>query len=254
MLKSGVIFNIQRFSVNDGPGIRTTVFLKGCPLACGWCHNPEEKHYDPVVMNGKQIGTKVFADEIIAEIEMDRVFYEESDGGVTFSGGEPLAQHEFLLELLTKCKALNIHTTVDTSGYADKSRFKAIMPVTDLFLYDIKFADPVDHLKYTGVSNSEIFENLRLILRKRGKVIIRVPMIPGITATGDNIISIIRLLIGMNGNPEINLLPFHKIADSKYKRFGLKNVMTGIDALPETELELFRSQFEKAGFITKIGG
>jgi len=254
MSVNGVIFNIQRFSVNDGPGIRTTVFIKGCHLGCGWCHNPEGRLFPPFGLNNEVIGRTVDTDELYAEIEKDRVFYEESDGGVTFSGGEPLAQPEFLKSILKKCAEGGIPVAVDTSGYAHKTLFKQILPFTGLFLYDIKLVDPVQHLKYTGVSNTEILENLDFLLNKNANVIIRIPVIPKITATAENIGSIIDLLEKYPVKPEINLLPFHKIAESKYKKFGLKNIMAGIKELTEPELEHFRIQFEIAGFKTKIGG
>jgi len=254
METSGVIFNIQHFSVDDGPGIRTTVFLKGCPLACGWCHNPEGRQFEPFRLDGKTIGKPFTVGEIFKEIEKDRVFYEESGGGVTFSGGEPLSQPEFLKMILNKCRNEGISTAVDTSGYADKALFKQILPVADLFLFDIKLADPVSHMKYTGVSNTEIVENLTYLLKKNVNVIIRIPMIPMITATKENIGSILKMLSAFSLKPEVNLLPFHRIADGKYKRFGLKNIMAGIKEVPESELEYFRSQFEKAGHKVKIGG
>jgi pyruvate formate lyase activating enzyme len=250
----GVIFNIQRFSVNDGPGIRTTVFMKGCPLCCGWCHNPEGRDFEPFKLDGETIG-KVYTDgELYSEVEKDRIFYEESGGGVTFSGGEPLSQPEFLNSILKLCKENGIQTAVDTSGYADKALFKMILPHTDLFLFDLKLADPVSHLKYAGVSNTEILENLEYLLKKNARVIIRIPMIPKITATDENINSILDILKRVQTKPEINLIPYHRIADSKYLRFGLKNIMTGIKELSETELQEYRNQFETAGYTTKIGG
>jgi pyruvate formate lyase activating enzyme len=254
MSVNGVIFNIQRFSVNDGPGIRTTVFMKGCHLGCGWCHNPEGRLFPPFGLNNEVIGRTVETEELFTEIEKDRVFYEESGGGVTFSGGEPLAQPEFLKRILKKCSESGIPAAIDTSGYAHKTLFKQILPFTGLFLYDIKLADPVQHLKYTGVSNTEILENLDFLLNKDANVIIRIPMIPEITATGDNIGSIIKLLGKYPVKPEINLLPFHKIAENKYKKFGIINIMAGIKKLPETEMQEYRNLFESNGFKTKIGG
>lgn len=254
MSVNGVIFNIQRFSVNDGPGIRTTVFMKGCHLGCGWCHNPEGRLFPPFGLNNEVIGRTVDTDELYEEIDKDRVFYEESGGGVTFSGGEPLAQPEFLKSILKKCSENGIPAAVDTSGYAHKALFKQILPFTGLFLYDIKLVDPVRHLKFTGVSNTEILENLDFLMGKNAHVIIRVPMIPEITATRENIDSIIKLLGKYSDKPLVNLLPFHRIADGKYNKFGIKNIMTGISELPETELQEYRNLFERSGFITKIGG
>jgi pyruvate formate lyase activating enzyme len=254
MMVKGVIFNIQRFSVNDGPGIRTTIFLKGCPLSCGWCHNPEGRQFEPSAINGNEIGSELTTGELFTEIGKDRIFYEESGGGVTFSGGEPLAQPEFLEEMLTRCRDNGFHSAIDTSGYADKALFKKILPITDLFLFDIKLADPVCHLRYTGVSNTEILGNLKFVLKSKVKVIIRIPMVPGITATNENIASIIEILTKTGGSPEVNLLPFHRIAEKKYMRFGIKNIMNGVKSLQETDLEQFRMLFETSGFNAKIGG
>ncbi len=149
MSTTGIIFNIQQFSVNDGPGIRTTVFFKGCPLGCWWCHNPESKSFDIEKINGKTLGQEYTVDELFKEIEKDRIFYEESNGGVTFSGGEPFSQPKFLKEILVRCKKNGISTAIDTSGYIDTNILKQFVKITDLFLYDLKLIDPVLHLKYT---------------------------------------------------------------------------------------------------------
>jgi len=186
MSSTGIIFNIQRFSVNDGPGIRTTVFMKGCPLRCWWCHNPEGIGFEPEVNGRTGIGNYYTVDELFEKIVKDRIFYEESEGGVTFSGGEPLSQIDFLTKILDKCNSTGVHTVVDTSGYVNKTLLKEITDKTDLFLYDLKLMDPVQHLKFTEVSNTEILDNLGYLLSKKAEVIIRIPMIPEITATIEN--------------------------------------------------------------------
>ena len=137
MALKGTVYNIQQFSVHDGPGIRTTVFLKGCPLTCWWCHNPESRSPEIVHANGKTIGMRYTPDELVEILIKDEVFFDQSKGGVTFSGGEPLEQPEFLFEVLKQCKANGIHTAVDTSGYAEREVFERIMPHTDLFLFDL---------------------------------------------------------------------------------------------------------------------
>lgn len=254
MSSTGIIFNIQRFSVNDGPGIRTTVFMKGCPLRCWWCHNPEGIGFEPEVNGKTEIGNYYTVEELLEEILKDRIFYDESGGGVTFSGGEPLSQIDFLTEILDKCNSAGIHTAVDTSGYANKILLKKIIDKTDLFLYDLKLIDPVQHLKYTEVSNTEILDNLDYLIRTKAEVIIRIPMIPGIIATIENMTAIRDFLSGYDNKPTIHLLPYHKIAEGKYEKFGLKNKMNGKKELTEKEILENRLIFEESEFKVKIGG
>ncbi len=246
----GYIFNLQRFSVNDGPGIRTTVFFTGCPLSCWWCHNPEgiRKVHAPGLSKSHTV------ESLLGEIEKDRIFYDESGGGVTFSGGEPLTQSGFLFNILKACRDAGIHTAVDTSGYADKALIKKIMPFTDLFLYDIKLIDPVEHLKYTGISNYEILENLNYLIKSKAGVIIRIPLIPEITMTERNISLTIDHLSKCGALVEVNLLPYHRIADRKYENFGIINKMSPDSVLDENWVTQIRQRFEESGFITKIGG
>ncbi len=250
MDSQGYIFNLQRFSVNDGPGIRTTVFFSGCPLGCWWCHNPEGIGK----VNTSGLKRAISVENLLAEIEKDRIFYDESGGGVTFSGGEPLAQSAFLYEILRACREAGIQTALDTSGYADKSLIKKILPVADLFLYDVKLIDPVEHLKYTGISNFEILDNLSFLIKSKARIIIRLPLIPEITMTDKNILQTIQLLSKYGTIPEINLLPYHRIADGKYKRFGIKNKMKSISIIDENTVIRIKEKFESAGFVTKVGG
>jgi pyruvate formate lyase activating enzyme len=253
MTSRGIIFNIQRFSVNDGPGIRTTVFMKGCPLSCWWCHNPEGRKRAIEQLNGETVGREITTDELFGIIEKDRIFYDESGGGVTFSGGEPLAQPGFLLKLLELCRMNGIHSAVDTSGYADKALFKKILTKTDLFLYDLKLMDPVKHLRYVEVSNSEILENLKFLLANDANVIIRIPMIRNITATNDNLSQTAIFLMQNNRKPKINLLPFHNIGVSKYKKFDQKYRIKKDSELSRDEIMSMASIFEKLGFTVTIG-
>jgi len=254
MAAKAYIFNVQRFSIHDGPGIRTTVFLKGCPLRCWWCHNPEGLGFEPEV-NGKQgVGKYYTTDELFNEINKDSVFYEESAGGVTFSGGEPLSQIKFLSEILDKCKNAGIHTAVDTSGYTKKTLLKKIKDKTDLFLYDLKLMDPLQHLKYTDVSNAEILENLDYLLTNNAVVVIRIPLIPGITATIENIKAIMDFLNRYVNKPVIHLLPYHKIAEGKYAKFGLKNMMQEAEEMTDEEITKNKLLFSNSSFDVKIGG
>ncbi len=254
MSSTGIIFNIQRFSVHDGPGIRTTVFFKGCHLGCRWCHNPESRSFEIEEFNGKSLGEKYTIDKLFSEIEKDRVFYDESKGGVTFSGGEPFAQSDFLKEIITKCKTNEIRTVIDTSGYVDRNILKKFVNITDLFLYDIKLIDPVLHLKYTDISNTEILSNLDYLMSQKANIIIRIPMIPRITATEENIKQIRDYILKYDTKPEINLLPFHKIAESKYKKYGIKYQMINSTDLTNDQIEHFKKIFAESGFNIKLGG
>lgn len=254
MAVKGFIFNIQRFSVHDGPGIRTTVFMKGCPLRCWWCHNPEGLKFEQNENKNSGGGKFYTVDELFNEIKKDRIFYEESGGGITFSGGEPLSQIEFLSEILDVCKSAGIHTAADTSGYANRDFITKIKDKIDLFLYDLKIIDPVQHLKFTEVSNTDILENLDYLLINNASVAIRIPMIPEITATIENMEAIKNYLKKYDKKPNIHLLPFHKIAEGKYDKFGLINRMNGSRELTKEEINDSKLIFSNAGFNVKIGG
>lgn len=277
MKESGVVFDIQRFSVHDGPGIRTTVFLKGCPLRCLWCHNPEGISPHPELMffgykclgcqtcarvcpkgaitfgggqgeggPGKElpqldrkkctgcgicveacpsgawrlVGQKITVEELISAVERDAILYDRSAGGVTFSGGEPLFQPDFLLSALKVCKERLIHTAVDTSGYAPWPLLEKIAPFVDLFLFDLKPMDEEEHQRYTGVSNRPIHENLRKLVETGRAVVVRVPLIPGITDTERNVQALVAFLREIrNGIQGVELLPYHDVAE-KYQRLG----------------------------------
>ena len=236
------IFDIQRNSFVDGPGIRTTVFFKGCNLRCRWCHNPESQSFNKEVMfyenkcthcgkckylsldddffcpnSAKEIcGKEYSVDKVLPEILKDRLFYNTSGGGVTFSGGECMLQIEFLYEILKKCKENGIHTAVDTAGHIPWKNFKKILPYTDLFLYDIKTMNNTIHKEYTGVDNYLILENLAKLLKSDIPVWIRIPVISGINDT-DEEFNNIKSFIEINGRPEkIELLPYHAMGQHKY--------------------------------------
>lgn len=215
----GKVFNIQRFSVNDGPGIRTTVFFSGCPLRCIWCHNPES--FSPAE------DKNYFASELASIIQKDILFYEESGGGVTFSGGEPLLQSDFLREMLCLCKKMDISTAVDTSGFASFEDFRKIIPCTDLFLYDLKIMDEGEHIRHTGVSNDIILENLKKLADLHNNINIRIPLIPDITDTPDNLNNILEFISSVNKIRRVTLLPYNELCRNKYvklnKSFQLGN-------------------------------
>jgi pyruvate formate lyase activating enzyme len=262
----GLIFDIKRFAVNDGPGIRVTVFLKGCPMSCWWCHNPEGINPEPesfvkeTMIDGKVIcentvaGEWITLDELMNEIEKERIFIDESGGGVTFSGGEPYYQAEFLINALKECKKRSIHTAIDTNGLTSEENIRQSAVLSDLFLYDLKFIDEEEHKKYTGVSNKLILQNLQILSELKSNVCIRIPVIPGINDDPGQISSFINYLHQVDGIKDIDLLPYHFYARNKYKRFNRTNRLEGIGNPPDSHLEKIKLQFEIAGFKTKTGG
>ena len=266
-MNKGLIFDIRRFSVHDGPGIRTTVFLKGCPLNCWWCHNPESRSFSQKttirhLKSGEEFfdkeettGTWMTPEELFRELIRDEVFYNESSGGVTFSGGEPLLQLPFLRDALSLLKDCDIHTTVDTCGYSDEANFRQIIPVTDLFLYDLKIMDEEEHIRFSGVSNRIILSNLKMLYKEHKEVIIRFPVIPGINDTKENVDATLKFLLPFQDRfKEINLLPYHSLAKEKYARFGVENKLSALGDMKTEELEPLRIRFENAGFQVKVGG
>lgn len=245
----GLIFDIQRNSYADGPGIRTTVFFKGCNLRCKWCHNPESQNSHKEILfyknkctgcgrckdlmtednnficfnDAKEIcGREYTVDEVIDTVIKDKSFYETSGGGVTFSGGECMLQIDFILEILKNCKENNIHTAVDTAGHIAWENFEKILPYTDMFLYDIKAMSNEVHKEYIGVTNTLILENLTKLLKSNIGVWVRIPIIPGVNDTEDEIKKI-KGFFDMNGYPEkTELLPYHAMGEHKYAALGKK--------------------------------
>lgn len=262
-----ILFDIKRFAIHDGPGIRTTVFFKGCPLRCTWCHNPES--IDMAICRIPKtvsIGYKLFTDmetvgyetsvsELMIELQKEKIFMDETGGGVTFSGGEPLMQHSFLIEALEACKAAGMHTVVDTSGYARWELLAETAQLTDMFLYDLKLIDDHLHREHTGVSNKLILGNIQKLSSMGKTFSVRMPMIPGITFTDDNICRSIDFLRNLPAKPEsVDLLPFHNTASHKYERFGITNIFAQTQSLSKKDLEKTKKQFEEEGFTVKIGG
>ena len=277
----GYIFDIQRFSINDGPGIRTTVFIKGCNLCCFWCHNPESQKPYPQIQffpskcigcgkcvevctnsarlynQGKRVylrqlcvncgkcaevcnaealvlcGKRMTVKEVIEKVKKDLPFYRISGGGVTFSGGEPLLQVEFLKELLMECKRQNIHTAVDTAGNVIWEMFEEILPYTDLFLYDIKCMDESKHKEATGSGNVWILKNLKLVTEFEKDVWIRIPVIPGINDNEEEMKRIADFIQELKGIKKINLLPFHKLGKEKYESLGMEYKAENYLPVPE---------------------
>ena len=252
---SGVIFDIKRFAIHDGRGIRTTIFFKGCPLNCHWCHNPESQKKEPEeTVANKTIAQRVSVDDVMAEIEKDILFYDESGGGVTFSGGEPLMQPLFLKALLDECTKHDIHTILDTSGYAPAHIFNSIIDKVDLFHYDLKIMDSRLHQAYTGVPNRRINENLKTLSKKKKKVVIRFPVIPGITDTPGNVEQVAEFISSLEGIDEIDLLPYHGTAAEKYRRLKRNYFLEGLKPPKKKKLVELKDYFAIRGFEVKIGG
>ena len=276
MVIKGIVFDIMHFSIRDGPGIRTTVFLKGCPLHCQWCHNPESQSrglelmlrpnlciaclacipacpegaitlIGGVLITDRSkcnlcdicvetctaearviVGREMTVAEVMAEIVKDTIFYDESSGGVTFSGGEALMQPNFLLELLRACKEKGIHTTVDTSGFANWAVIDSLRSYVDLFLYDLKVLDDEVHRQFTGVSNQLILANLNLLSWFGHPVILRMPLIPGINDSDESIQAVGRFAASLPNLVRLDILPYHQAVIEKYRRldnvYGLAEI------------------------------
>ncbi len=263
---NGIVFDIKRYAVHDGPGIRTTIFMKGCPLRCLWCHNPEsfspkieefnqsnrlaEKSVEEKVKIGKEYSVR----QLIKEIEKDQLFFDESGGGVSFSGGEPLLQIDFLACMLKECRRIDLHTVVDTSGFAPKEHFERISNDVNLFLFDLKHMDDAEHQKLTGVSNKPILENLKFLIENGKNLIIRFPMIPGFNDSKTNIMKMLEFLKDLTSQTEIHILPYHRIGKDKYARFNKENRMPEMPSMKEEDTFWAKELFEQAGFKVGIGG
>lgn len=253
----GKFFDIKRFAIHDGPGIRTTFFMQGCPLDCWWCHNPEGIPLampDMETRNGECSLRKLTVDELLNEAEKDRVFMEESGGGVTFSGGEPLVQIAFLVEACSVLKDADFHIAVDTSGYADVSAFQNLENLVDLFLYDLKIVDDEAHRKFTGVSVQPVLYNLEYLMENGAAVWLRIPIVSGITDRDVNLESICECLKNRTAGIKLSLMPYHKGGASKYGRLGLKDRMEKIEPPSRQRLEEVRKFFEEKGFDVDVGG
>lgn len=251
----GIIFDIKRFALHDGSGTRTTVFFKGCPLRCAWCHNPESQGKSPgTIAAGQTIGRRVKVSEVVQAIEKDTVFYDESTGGITCSGGEPLMQPSFLAGVLEACRFRGLHTALDTSGYAPPRILSAITPLVDHFLFDLKLMDEQKHIRYTGVSNQEIMENLKSLSKSGKRITVRFPLIPGITDDPENIRDMAQFVLSLGNIQEIDLLPYHRLAAAKYKKFSLPDPLPGLVPPPAERVQEIKDRLMYYGFRVKIGG
>lgn len=262
----GNVFDIKRFAVHDGPGIRTTIFFKGCPLKCWWCHNPEsqdiksEADIKQVMLDGiphekqEEIGKLMTVDDVMEIVEKDAVFYDESGGGVTLSGGEPLMQSDFATGILRACKAKGFHTALDTCGFANKIILEKAAEFVDLFLYDLKHPENDQHVKFTNASLEPILKNLKLLVNLKKQVIIRIPVIPGVNNQAKNLQKFIEIIKSIGGITEVHLLPYHAMASNKYTRLNIENKLSGLKNMSKEELLPAKQLFENNGFKVKIGG
>ncbi|MBW2653606.1 MAG: glycyl-radical enzyme activating protein [Deltaproteobacteria bacterium] len=251
MLENSYVFKIQRYSIHDGPGIRTTLFFQGCPLSCHWCHNPESQA-KPLKTNGEDMDR--VAAGLMEEIEKDLIFYDDSGGGVTFSGGEPLCQPQLLFRLLDQCREKEIHTCVDTSGYGDAKILLKVAKKVDLILYDIKLIDEKAHKQYTGKSVARVLDNLKQLSNQTAAVRLRFPLIPEMTDKDENIDRIIVFLKEDTIYRDIHILPFHRAGEGKYQSLSMKNYMEGIQPPSKKKVLNVKEQFESSGFSVTIGG
>ena len=279
---NGTIFNIQKFCVNDGPGIRTTVFLKGCPLSCIWCHNPESKKTAPEMFYNAQkcvkcgrcaascervchgiserghdydrrecivcgkcaevcptealeaAGYEISVEDALRDVLKDKIFYDNSGGGMTVSGGEPMLQYDFTLSLLKAAKEAGLHTCMETCGYAPEEHYREIAPFVDIFLFDYKITDPEKHRECTGVTNELILSNLKMLDEAGAKTILRCPIIPTINDNEEHLSAIAALANSLSNVLEINIEPYHPLGSGKSEMLGREYALHDL-SFPEEE-------------------
>jgi pyruvate formate lyase activating enzyme len=223
-MTNGIVFDIKEFTVHDGPGVRTTVFLKGCPLTCMWCHNPESQSMRPQVIRnptGERLaGREYKAAELAALLNQQAALLRANEGGITFSGGEPLFQAEFVAEVIDLLD--DSHVLLDTCGHAPASDFLLVLAHSDLVYYDLKLIDRQAHLHYTGVDNDLILDNLQMLAGSGKPFVIRVPLVPGVTDTDENLAGIAKAVEKMPGLVEVDLLPYNRAAGAKYRYAGME--------------------------------
>ncbi len=299
---SGYVFDIKRYAIHDGPGIRTTVFFKGCPLRCRWCHNPESWQARPepglrrsrctrcgrcveichhgavaIAEDGPAtdpekcvrcgacvtacpagareiIGREMTVAEVVAEVKKDVIFYDQSGGGATFSGGEPLLQAEFLLALLAACRAEGIRTAVDTTCYAESELIERLAPAADLFLCDIKHMNPRSHEQYTGVDNRQILDHIALLAKTGRAVIIRIPIVPGFNSDESNIRETAQFVQALRTVRRVDILPYNRGGLEKAPRLTDARNLMQAQAPDDDTMKRIAATLRGYGFEVKIGG
>lgn len=258
MNTTGRIFDIQKFSVHDGPGVRTIVFLKGCLLRCRWCCNPESQEYKIEEMEtaGKKkiIGKDVTVREVMDEVIKDSVYYRISGGGLTLSGGECLCQPEFTKALLMAAHDYGFNTAIESTAAVSYDVIRQILPHLDHYLMDIKHIDPIKHKEFTGKDNAIILENARKIAKECRHLVVRVPVIPTFNDTPEEIAQIAKFTAEINPGGEINILPYHRLGTDKYKGLGREYTLSHLVPPTEEKMEELKRVCESFGLKTEIGG
>jgi pyruvate formate lyase activating enzyme len=249
--RTGLVFDIQEFAIEDGPGIRTTVFLKGCPLRCQWCHNPESQSSLPQVIHSpggdRLAGVEYTVEDLAERLNRQGALLRAGQGGVTFSGGEPLMQATFIAELIDRLDGL--HIILDTSGYGTRRALRILLERVDLVYYDLKLTEPRAHRRFTGRSNRLILENLRIVSASGLPFVLRVPLVPGVTDTVENLRAIAAIAQGLPGLVRVDLLPYNRAAGAKYAAAGMSFQPSFTEDQPvQPHLDLF----ERAGLEARI--
>ncbi len=240
---TGIVFDIKRGGVKDGPGLRTSVFLKGCPLRCVWCHNPESQSSEiqKAVTTDEICGREMSVEEVMREVRRDKVFYSASGGGVTFTGGEPTMQFDFLAKLCDAAKTEGIHVAVDTCGFAPRERFAALLPRVDLFLYDLKCMDSARHREFTGVPNEQILDNLRFLDSSGAKFWIRCPFVPKLNDSDSDLAALRDFTRGLRNMEKLEICPYHPLGLEKCAKFGLAPRYTERSQPTASDLDRYRN-------------
>ncbi|MDD4847418.1 MAG: glycyl-radical enzyme activating protein [Bacteroidales bacterium] len=262
----GTIFDIRSFSLHDGPGIRTTIFFKGCPLCCAWCHNPEgqkveiEKINCTRIVDSKKfplselVGYEISVAQLMQQLESDRPFFEQSQGGITLSGGEPLLQSAFCKAVLQAAEEQEIHTALDTCGFATNAVFADVAQHAKLVLYDLKIIDLHQHRLMTAENNDLILKNLEWLSKQSIPIFIRIPLIQNITDTEQNIHALRQIIEKTPHIESIDLLPYHQFARNKYKNLNLEYTLSELDNYPKEKAEELQFFFKNSAPRVTIGG
>lgn len=287
---TGLVFNVQRFSLHDGPGLRTTVFMKGCPLSCAWCHNPEsqaprqefvrlghrcmrcgrctdDERASPAVSGRtmddvhacptgalQAVGETTDVATLVSSLQRDRIFFDESGGGVTFSGGEPLRQAAFVTDAMRRLQAAGVHTALDTCGHAPWEDLREAAAHADLVLYDLKLMDDGRHRAATGVSNRVILDNLAALARTHPEIWVRIPVIPGVNDDDANLDATASFVGSLPGIRRVDLLPYHATGEAKFARSGMEYTLRGTESPGRDRLASLAAPFAARGLHTTLGG